>query len=118
MLKYFWQKTSLKNGDSDFSRRIKRITGVKPKNINIYKTAFLHRSCSETTENGSCINNERLEYLGDAVLGSIITEYLYKQYPDEKEGFLTKIRSRIVNGENLRNLAHTIGLNNLIILFL
>lgn len=115
MLRHFWQKISFIKSNSDFSQKLRKILGARPNNVNIYKTAFLHRSCSEKSENGICNNNERLEYLGDAILGSVIAEYLYKLYPEEKEGFLTKMRSRIVNRENLGELAHKIGLDNLLV---
>jgi len=115
VLRNIWKKISLKNNRSGFSGKLIEILGSRPNNINIFQTAFLHKSCSTMTESGCCLNNERLEYLGDAVLGTIITEHLYKKYPDEKEGFLTKMRSRIVNGENLGELAHKIGLPDLLV---
>jgi ribonuclease-3 len=77
--------------------------------------AFIHKSAARVDGKGLPLNNERLEYLGDAVLGSVIAEHLYIKYPDEKEGFLTKMRSKIVNGEHLCELAKKMHLNELII---
>lgn len=85
-----------------------------PGRIKYYEKAFIHKSTSQTDNLGRSINNERLEYLGDAILGSVIAEHLFKEYPHENEGFLTKMRSKIVNGENLSNLAEKMGLVPLI----
>jgi len=91
------------------------MTGAKPFNLNIYKLALKHSSVAEKTPNQSFkLSNERLEYLGDAILGAIIAEYLYKKYPYKDEGFLTEIRSRIVNRESLNNLSRKIGLADLV----
>lgn len=94
---------------------ITQITGSRPFNLNLYKLATRHTSASEESgEANRNNNNERLEYLGDAILGAIIAEYLFKKFPFKDEGFLTEIRSRIVNRESLNNLAKKIGLNNVI----
>ncbi|MCU0437248.1 MAG: ribonuclease III [Raineya sp.] len=94
---------------------INLMTGAKPFNLNIYKLALKHSSVAEKTPNQSFkLSNERLEYLGDAILGAIIAEYLYKKYPYKDEGFLTEIRSRIVNRESLNNLSRKIGLADLV----
>ncbi|KOY86692.1 ribonuclease III [bacterium 336/3] len=94
---------------------INLMTGAKPLNLNIYKLALKHSSVAEKTPNQSFkLSNERLEYLGDAILGAIIAEYLYKKYPYKDEGFLTEIRSRIVNRESLNNLSRKIGLADLV----
>ena len=85
-----------------------------PGRIELYEKAFIHKSTSQTDEAGRPLNNERLEYLGDAILGSVIAEHLFKEYPHENEGFLTKMRSKIVNGENLGSLADKMGLVPLI----
>ena len=85
-----------------------------PGKIDLYEMAFIHKSVNQTDENGFVINNERLEYLGDAILGSVIADHLFKLYPNHNEGFLTKMRSKIVNGENLGNLAEKMGLIPLI----
>lgn len=81
-----------------------------PGNIKLYKIAFIHKSVPQTDSSGRIINNERLEYLGDAILGAVIAEHLFIEYPNQNEGFLTKMRSKIVNGENLGCLAEKMGL--------
>lgn len=95
---------------------IHRIVGKYPKNLFIYKLAFSHTSASKISNNvGFRESNERLEYLGDAILGAVMADYLFKKYPFEDEGFLTEIRSRIVNRESLNHLAQKIGLHDLIV---
>lgn len=98
-----------------FVKEIRRILGFYPIKIQLYKIAVIHRSASIKTKKGKYINNERLEYLGDAILDSIISHILYMQFPEENEGFLTQMRSKIVNGENLSQLAKKIKLHKLII---
>jgi ribonuclease III len=87
------------------------LTGFYPVNIDLYKNAFTHRSVSAT---GLENHNERLEYLGDAVLSAVIAGYLFLLYPDCKEGFLTQLRSKLVNRENLNKVAVSMGLDRLI----
>lgn len=99
----------------DFKSSLKNILGFKPRNLRLYEAAFIHRSASYTLPEGKKINNERLEYLGDAVLDAILSDYLFEQFPDASEGFLTKVRSKIVNHEVLNQLALSIGINNLLI---
>lgn len=99
----------------EFRKAIERIIGEKPSNDQLYKLAFRHTSASvKTIVAGFKESNERLEYLGDSVLGMIIAEYLFKKYPFKDEGFLTEIRSRIVNRESLNKVARKIGLDDLI----
>lgn len=74
------------NSDGDFFLGMKRILGFKPKNLTIYKTAFLHRSMNKKDDNGNPINYERLEFLGDSMLGTIISKYLYNEVPEGDEG--------------------------------
>ena len=101
-------------GNEEFYSFFKNILGFTPRKTDIYQVAFIHRSKSLETLKGRRINNERLEYLGDAVLSAIVAEYLYKKYPYEGEGFLTVTRSKIVSRANLNKLAHKIGLTKLI----
>ncbi len=111
ILGFFITNSDLK----DFRKSIERIIGKKPKNDLLYKLAFRHTSASKiTTFNGFRESNERLEFLGDSVLGMIVAEYLFKKYPFKDEGFLTEIRSRIVNRESLNQVARRIGLEQLI----
>ncbi|MGL4632353.1 MAG: ribonuclease III [Leadbetterella sp.] len=101
--------------DAEFGKQVKQIIGSLPSNIVLYKLAFRHTSSSKTSNfNGFRESNERLEYLGDSVLGMVVAEYLFKKYPYKDEGFLTEIRSRIVNRESLNSLAKKIGLDKLI----
>ncbi|MFI3280656.1 MAG: ribonuclease III [Rikenellaceae bacterium] len=89
--------------------------GFVPHNIDLYKLALIHKSASLVLADGSHINNERLEYLGDAVIESVTSDYLYIQYPLENEGFLTQLRSKIVSRQSLNKLARAIGLDKHII---
>jgi len=93
---------------------IKAIVGKAPSNIKLYSLAILHSSTSNKNEKGFRPSNERLEYLGDAILGAVVADYLFKKYPFKDEGFLTEIRSRIVNRESLNNLGKKLGLNVII----
>ncbi len=88
--------------------------GFAPKNEELFRLALIHRSAS-TYKNGFAINNERLEFLGDAVLGAIVAEMLYKFFPNKGEGFLTQLRSKIVSRESLNNLAIKLGLDKEVI---
>ena len=99
----------------EFRKSIEQIIGQKPKNDLLYQLAFRHTSASKQTKiDGFKESNERLEFLGDAVLGMVVAEYLFKKYPFKDEGFLTEIRSRIVNRESLNIVARKIGLDKLI----
>jgi ribonuclease-3 len=103
----------LSKQDKEFKRKLKNILGFSPNNIALYKQAFRHRSSSkEITEHLQ--SNERLEFLGDAVLGAVVAEYLFKLFPKKDEGFLTQMRSRIVNGQNLFMLSKKFGFDALL----
>jgi len=102
-------------GDREFYDQLKEIFGIFPRNIEIYKLAVVHKSASVVLQRGKRVNNERLEYLGDAVLDAIVAEYLFAQYPNQKEGFLTKMRSKIVSRTNLNQLAIDMGLDKIIV---
>jgi ribonuclease-3 len=99
----------------EFSSRLKKILGFRPGNLKLYEIAFIHRSASFTLPDGKRVNNERLEYLGDAVLDAILSDFLFEKFPDANEGFLTKIRSRIVNRDVLNQLAVSMGINQILI---
>lgn len=92
---------------------LKNIFGFQPNNLHLYKLAFRHKSANKDV-NGIKINNERLEYLGDAVLGSVIADYLFKKFPYKGEGFLTEMRSKIVCRSNLEKLSRKLALDKLI----
>ncbi|MDX9695181.1 MAG: ribonuclease III, partial [Bacteroidales bacterium] len=103
------------SGNKDFIRKLYRLTGFYPRNYKVYKIAFTHKSASIQFDNDKYINNERLEYLGDAILAAVIADYLFSYFPFKKEGFLTKIRARIVSREQLNDIAMKLGLQDLIV---
>lgn len=88
--------------------------GFVPGNLSLYRLAFRHKSVAQNVKKGVKNSNERLEFLGDAVLGSVVAEVLFKLYPFEDEGFLTELRSKIVNRSNLNQLARKLGFEQLI----
>ena len=96
--------------DGDFFLGICKILGFKPKKLAIYKKAFLHRSANEKDKNGTPMNYERLEFLGDAMLGTIISKHLYNEVPAGDEGYLTKMRSKIVSRKHLNELGKDLNL--------
>jgi ribonuclease-3 len=95
--------------------RLKELLGHKPLNLRLYEMAFIHRSASYIMPDGTRINNERLEYLGDAIIDGIISDYLFHHYPEASEGLLTKARARIVSRETLNQLGISMKLDNLIV---
>lgn len=99
-----------KPSKKELIRNLEDLLGFRPKHIPYYELALMHRSKLDEAES----NNERLEFLGDAILGAIIAEYLFKKYPTQDEGFLTELRSRIVRRESLNNVAMRMGLNKLV----
>ncbi|MGB3463931.1 MAG: ribonuclease III [Cyclobacteriaceae bacterium] len=100
--------------EKELARAFKNITGYQPNNLKLYILAMQHSSIARTIDKGFKESNERLEYLGDALLGAIVAEYLFARFPYKEEGFLTEIRSRIVNREVLNNLAKKIGIKKLV----
>lgn len=99
--------------DKQFARRLQSILGFIPSDINLFKLAFYHKS-STGDKPTNVQNNERLEYLGDAVLGTIVAEYLFNKYPNSDEGFLTKMRSKIVKRNSLNRIGDKMGLDVLL----
>lgn len=91
-----------------------KILGFYPKNISVYEQAFAHKSSPKGIENGRLGNNERLEFLGDAVLNTVIADILFNHFQNRKEGFLTNTRSKIVSREMMNNIAQQIGLDKLV----
>lgn len=96
--------------DRDLARRLYPLLGFVPSNLAIFKLAFAHKS-TQSEKSYALQNNERLEYLGDAVLGTIVAEYLFKKYPNANEGFLTKMRSKIVKRKSLNKVGEKMGLD-------
>jgi len=93
---------------------LKNLLGFVPGNLSLYRLAFRHKSVAQNVKKGVKNSNERLEFLGDAVLGSVVAEVLFKLYPYEDEGFLTELRSKIVSRVNLNQLARKLGFDKLI----
>ncbi|MET0635817.1 MAG: ribonuclease III [Chitinophagaceae bacterium] len=98
-----------KHTGTTFRKELKNILGFQPDNLSLYKTALTHRSVRERADE----NNERLEYLGDAVLSALIADYLFKRYPYKEEGFLTEMRSKMVNRQQLNEIAVRMGLKKI-----
>src|SRR5687768_15780284 len=94
---------------------LKNILGFPPQNLFLYEQAFRHNSVAKEIKDGVKDSNERLEFLGDAVLSIVIAEYLFKKFPYKDEGFLTKMRSKIVSREHLNQLSLKLGLNKFLL---
>jgi ribonuclease-3 len=98
-------------GAPGFEQQLRNLLGINPGKISLYQTALSHRSVKE----GADENNERLEYLGDAVLSTIVADYLFKRYPYKGEGFLTEMRSKMVNRQKMNDVALKMGLKKITI---
>ena len=97
-----------------FYHQIKSLLKFSPKSLEYYKRAFIHRSLNRRDINGIAINYERLEFLGDSILSSIISSYLFKNIPDGSEGYLTQMRSKIVSRSHLNELGTELNLINFV----
>ena len=102
------------SSDKPLYQAIRNILGFYPGNIFLYKLAFLHRSAGIETVQGVRLNNERLEFLGDAILDAIVADHLFKVFPLKDEGFLTEMRSKIVSRVQLNKLSQKLGMETLI----
>ena len=91
--------------DREFYAVVHNLLGITPDNIDLYKLALIHRSASVMLPDGNPANNERLEFLGDAVLETIVSDFLFIEYPEQTEGFLTQMRSRIVSRASLDDIS-------------
>lgn len=100
----------LKSSKNTFYKSIKKLLKFSPKSINYYERAFTHRSLNKKDLNGYSVNYERLEFLGDSILSSIVSSYLFKNIPDGSEGYLTQMRSKIVSRNHLNELGLELGL--------
>ncbi|HVA99197.1 MAG TPA: ribonuclease III [Bacteroidia bacterium] len=105
---------SFSSSEKKIFRSLKNMLGFYPDNLAIYQQALRHSSAAKEIKEGVKDSNERLEYLGDAVLSTIVAHYLFQLFPFKDEGFLTKIRSRIVSRTHLNKLAVKMGLNQII----
>ncbi len=97
-----------------YVKLLKNLLGFVPGNLMLYRLAFRHKSVAQVIKKGVKNSNERLEFLGDAVLGSVVAEILFKMYPYEDEGFLTELRSKIVSRINLNQLSRKLGFEQLV----
>ncbi len=100
--------------DREYYKKLRNILGFVPGNLKLYQMAFRHKSVAKQIKEGVKNSNERLEFLGDAVLGSVVAELLFKLYPYKDEGFLTEMRSKIVSRANLNLLSRKLGFEKLI----
>ncbi len=96
--------------DREYLKIFYRMLGVTPSNVELYKMALIHRSSSVRTADGELLNNERLEFLGDAILEAVSSELIFVAYPAMREGEMTQLRSKLVSGQSLNRLAKEIGL--------
>ena len=113
MIKYLISILSKK--DKPLRKEIYKITSIRPKNIKLYKQAFRHSSASTQIEGTKIKNsNERLEYLGDAILNAVVAQLLFLKFPFKDEGFLTQLRSKIVSRDQLNNIARKTGIPELV----
>jgi ribonuclease-3 len=103
------------SNEKHFYEAIKNIFGFYPENIFLYKLAFRHKSQSEVLLNGIRVSNERLEFLGDTVLSTVVADHLFRMFPFKDEGFLTEMRSKIVSRAQLNKLSLRLGIDQLII---
>lgn len=114
ILKKIFSKNSRPTEGGNFFVSVEKIVGFKPINIKYYEKAFTHRSSNKTDEKGNPFNYERLEFLGDSMLSSVIAAHLYKEAPLGDEGYLTKMRSKIVSREHLNELGRDLNLVELV----
>ncbi|WP_396144818.1 ribonuclease III [Flavobacterium sp.] len=110
LLKKIFTRNSRPSEGGNFFVAIEKIVGFKPVNIKFYEKAFTHRSSNKLDANGNPLNYERLEFLGDSMLSSVIAAHLYKEAPLGDEGYLTKMRSKIVSREHLNELGRDLHL--------
>lgn len=102
------------SSDKKLRNSLRNILGFYPKNISLYKLAFRHSSAAQNIGHGAKDSNERLEFLGDSIISAVVAEYLFKKFPFKDEGFLTKMRSRMVSRAQHNQLALRMGLNHFI----
>ena len=105
---------SRSNVDGNFFIQLRKILEFQPQNKSLYKKAFTHRSMNKRDDKGTPINYERLEFVGDAMLSSVVATHLFKEAPQGNEGYLTKMRSKIVSREHLNELGKELNLIDLI----
>lgn len=114
MFSFFKKWNSRPEKSGNFLIQIQQITGYPPKKAQLYKLAFTHSSTAVENAHGLKESNERLEFLGDAILGAVITDYLYRIYPHKEEGELTSLRSKLVSRKHLNELGESFELKRLL----
>ena len=115
MIKNLVQRIKLfSSSGKKFYSFLNSLFGFRPNDIHIYELSLIHRSASKVDSQGNPVNNERLEYLGDAIIGAVVAEFLYNRFPGQDEGFLTQMRSKLVNRVFLTELTHRIKLDQFI----
>ena len=105
-----------KTPEKEIEKFLRNVLGIKPRNLSIYKMAFIHSSVSAKNAAGNVLNNERLEYLGDAVLNTVIADYLFKKFPFHPEGPLSEMRSKIVCRDHLNKLSKKMGVPQFVVI--
>ncbi|MGZ3864395.1 MAG: ribonuclease III [Bacteroidia bacterium] len=110
MLRYLSIKRYTNPSEKKLAQSIRNLFGFTPKNLDLFKQALRHSSAAKNQK-----SNERLEFLGDSILNSLVAEYLFKLMPNAEEGALTQARSRIVSRQQLNKLAHKMGIDNLLV---
>lgn len=100
--------------DEEFIKAMRKVLGYRPKKIHFYQEAFTHSSLKKLNDKGLPMNYERLEFLGDAILGAVIANYLFKKIPAGDEGYLTQMRSKIVSREHLNELGKDLDLKKFV----
>ncbi|WP_412987247.1 ribonuclease III [Pontimicrobium sp. IMCC45349] len=113
-IRNIFKKNSRSDEGGNFFIQLETILGFKPKDLKYYKKAFTHRSMNKRDDKGNPVNYERLEFVGDAMLGSIIATHLFNEVPQGNEGYLTKMRSKIVSREHLNELGKELNLIDLV----
>ena len=111
LIRHFFRKKD----DRSFSTSLKNLTGVHPVNIHLYHQAFMHNS-AVSQKNTERYSNERLEFLGDAVIDIVVAEFVFRKFPGKGEGYLTEMRSKIVSREQLSNIARKLSLDKFLTL--
>lgn len=108
-------KRSILESDKKKTAKLRKVLGFKPGRVDLYYLALIHKSAANKIYKNPKLNNERLEFLGDAILDSVVAEHLYKTFPERDEGFLTQLRSKIVNRETLKRISLKLGIGNLVV---
>lgn len=105
-----------KTTEKEIEKFLRSVLGIKPRNLDVYKMAFIHSSASSKDLVCNALNNERLEYLGDTVLNTVVADYLFKKFPLHPEGPLTEMRAKLVCRDHLNKLSKKMGLPQFVVI--